>query len=135
MILYTSDINKNEFCSKKIGFSYLCIALICALFGAIYEVFSYGVYSFFMIYAFAFPLIGGSLYFFALDLFGKRVPGRLSLNLYNSGIATLTIGCILEGILEIYGTTNSLTSVYWFVGILFVLVGILFYIVELYFKK
>lgn len=50
-------------------------------------------------------------------------PGRIARNLYRSGIATLTIGCIMQGVLEIYGTTNKLICVYWIVGIVFVFVG------------
>ena len=38
----------------------LSFAVFCAFFGAVYEHFSFGVYSNFMIYAFAFPLAAGA---------------------------------------------------------------------------
>ena len=44
----------------RYSFIYLAAAIFCALFGAIYEFFSHGVFSFFMIYAFAIPLAAGA---------------------------------------------------------------------------
>lgn len=51
-----------EYAHKLIRYSliYLAAAVFCALFGAVYEIFSHGVFSFFMIYAFAFPLVFGA---------------------------------------------------------------------------
>lgn len=98
------------------GYVYLLIALFCVCFGAIYEHFSHQVYSFHMIYAFLFPLVGGSLVFFGISLWDRPMPVHLACNLYHSGIATLTVGSIFTGVLEIYGTTNRLTIVYWVVG-------------------
>ena len=64
-----------------------------------------------MIYAFAIPLILGVL-IHSLLLIMKKYPGQAATNLWNSGIAALSVGCILRGALEIYGTTNSLCAVY-----------------------
>ena len=41
--------------------AYLTASVFCALFGAVYELFSHGVYSYWMIYAFAFPLLLGAI--------------------------------------------------------------------------
>ncbi len=102
---------------RRWQFSYLLISLAVLLFGAVYEFFSHGVYSGFMLYAFAIPLTGGTLLCFVLDMSSARyMPGRLVCNLYNSGIAALTVGCIFKGVLEIYGTTNRLIVVYWIAG-------------------
>ena len=54
-------------------------------------------------------------------------PGRLAFNLYNSGIASLTVGCIIKGMLDIYGTTNGLMNVYFAVGAVFTVCGIALY--------
>lgn len=71
-----------------------------------------------MIYAFAFPLAGGTLPFLLISLSRpKRYPGAVAQNLYHSGVATLTVGSIIRGVLDIYGTTNSLTQLYWFIGV------------------
>lgn len=111
--MYTSDIDANVKKSTRTAFAYLLVSLFCALFGAIYEYFSHEVYSFYMIYAFAFPLVGGTLPFFILNLSRKaKYPNALSRNLYHSGIAAFTVGSIIRGVLDIYGTTNSLTSYY-----------------------
>lgn len=129
MILSTSVTNRSIL---KTAFTYLLISLFVALFGAIYEVFSYGVYSNFMIYAFAFPLVGGCLPFFLLGFWGynRKLPTSLSRNLYHSGIATLTVGSVIRGVLEIYGTTNALSDYYWIVGIILVTAGLINYLLS-----
>lgn len=103
----------------KTAFAYGLVSLFCALFGAVYEAFSHGVYSDYMLYAFAFPLAGGALPFMGKALFGRQFPGRLSGNLYHCGIAALTVGSVMRGVLEIYGTTNALVNVYWIAGAVF----------------
>lgn len=85
--------------------------LFLALFGAIYETFSHGVFSFYMIYAFAFPLVLGVTLYLVL-LFVRKYPNRVFLNLWNSAIAAFSVGSVFQGVLEIYGTTNSLSVVY-----------------------
>ena len=125
MILYTSDTDISKR-ALKTAFIYLIISLFCALFGAVYELFSHGVYSFYMIYAFAFPLVGGTLPFLAISLFRKHYPDAIARNIYHSGIATLTVGSIIQGVLDIYGTTNRLTGPYWIVGIIMLISGIVF---------
>lgn len=85
--------------------------LFLVLFGAIYETFSHGVFSFYMIYAFAFPLVLGVTLYLVL-LFVRKYPNRVFLNLWNSAIATFSVGSVFQGVLEIYGTTNSLSVVY-----------------------
>ncbi len=136
MILSISDTEKKCQETKKTGFIYLLIALFCILFGAIYESFSHGVYSGYMIYAFVFPLAGGTLPFYALSFSQRQFfPERLSLNLYHSGIAALTVGSIFQGVLEIYGTTNRLVRVYGMLGIFFVCAGLLSYFIMMYRSK
>ena len=123
--MYTSDTDISKR-ALKTAFIYLIISLFCALFGAVYEVFSHGVYSFYMIYAFAFPLVGGTFPFLAISLFRKHYPDAIARNIYHSGIATLTVGSIIQGVLDIYGTTNRLTGLYWIVGIIMLISGIVF---------
>ena len=95
---------------------YACAAAFCAFFGAVYEVFSHQVYSYFMIYAFALPLCLGTLPALLYALKGWQAPSRLARQLYHSGVAALTVGCIFEGVLRIYGSTNRLIWVYPVVG-------------------
>ncbi|MDO4547182.1 MAG: hypothetical protein Q4D04_03695, partial [Clostridia bacterium] len=103
--MHPSDNRSKRWRIAKCAFIYLLISIFCALFGAIYEHYSHDVYSYYMLYAFMFPLAGGTLPALAMALFSRRIPARPALNLYNSGIAALTIGSIFAGVLEIYGTT------------------------------
>ena len=130
--MFISDTEAQKRHIAKTGFAYLLVSLFCVLFGAIYEHFSHEVYSGYMIYAFVFPLAGGTLPFAALSLHGRiRSPGRVPLNLYNAGIAALTVGSIMEGVLEIYGTTNDLLVAYWFVGFGLAGIGLMLYVTGL----
>ena len=108
--------NKNRQAVRIAG-NYIATSLFCALFGAVYELFSHEVYSYSMIYAFAIPLAGGALPFLAVAM-GHigRFPGRISRSLYHAAITTFTIGSIMKGVLEIYGTTSALLPVYWIAG-------------------
>ena len=109
---------------------YLAVSAFCAVFGAVYEHFSHNVYSAYMVFAFAFPLVGGALPFLILRaLRVKRIaaPERL----YHSGIAALTVGSIINGILEIYGTTNALSVVYWYAGAALCFLGIALFVLRI----
>lgn len=94
-------------------------SVLLALFGAVYEVFSHGVYSYYMIYAFAIPLVMGVLPY-AILLLKDKNPNNRFLKLWNTAIATLSVGSIFAGVLAIYGTTNSLIIVYPVVGAILV---------------
>ena len=78
-----------------------------------------------MIYAFAFPLALGALPLFIMGLFGKKQPGKVSLNAWNSAIAALTVGSIFKGVLDIYGTTNRLIIVYPAAAGILMIVGLI----------
>lgn len=125
----TSAIRKE---ALKKALTYLWITIFCAFFGAVYEHFSHGVYSLYMLYAFAFPMVGGVLVWLGIGYSGKiPFPGAVSRNLWHAGIATCTVGSIYQGILEIYGTTSPYTNVYWIIGILLLSVGVFSYIIGL----
>lgn len=129
MTLFISDTEMQKRHIAKTSFIYLLVSLFCMLFATIYEHFSHEVYSSYMIYAFLFPLAGGMLPLAIMSVFKcRQLPGRLPLNLYNAGIAALTVGSLMEGVLEIYGTTNDLLRIYWFVGFGLAGIGILMYL-------
>lgn len=101
---------------------YLIAALAAAAAGAVYEIFSHGVYSFYMIYAFMVPLVGGALPSLIAAAAGKKRRSReaetsISAKLQLAAIATLTTGSFMKGALEIYGTTNRLTTAYTAAGL------------------
>ena len=59
-----------------------------------------------------------------------RVPGRISENIYNAGVGTLTVGSIVKGVLIIYGTTNVLSKIYFIVGIGMIVLGVMIYLLQ-----
>lgn len=122
--MFTSDTKKQS----KIALIYLLISIFCALFGAVYEHFSFGVYSYHMLYAFAYPLIGGALPSLIISLLDtKGSPWRISEWMYRCGIATLTVGSIIRGVLDIYGTASKLTQWYWYIGAAMIAAALLLY--------
>ena len=142
--MYTSDIKSCGHRFPLTALVYLLAAIFCAVFGAVYELFSHGVYSGFMVYAFAFPLALGTLPFLLLNLAlkGKNSRFLLSLyswrlpeNLYHCGILTCTVGSLMTGVLDIYGTTNRLTVFYWFAGAVLILAALLICTIGLLIKK
>lgn len=113
--MFTSDKYGSEKMYTAVIGGYLAATVFCALFGAVYECFSHEVYSYFMIYAFAFPLMLGVIPFFLIRRAGWPFPYRAAA-LIHAGAAALTVGSIVQGILAIYGTENQLTAVYWISG-------------------
>lgn len=116
--MYTSALDYNRKQLLRTARNYLFLTVLCASFGAVYEHFSFGVYSWFMLYAFAVPLLLGCLPFLLLGLrdSSAALPPPLSRKLWHAGTAALTTGCIFRGILEIYGTASELTKYYWLAG-------------------
>ena len=107
----------------------LLAAVFVAAFGAVYEMFSFGVYSYFMLYAFSAPLLLGALPYLLLALQGTPfLPARYGGKLWHAGIASLTVGALFQGVLEIYGTSSALTIVYWILGGLLLLSGVFLHI-------
>ena len=102
------------------SFIYLVISTAVALLGGIYEHFSFGVWSYFMVYAFMIPLAAGVLPFMIMHFRNKsadhscmdKVAGAPGKMLYHAAVATLTVASIVKGVLDIYGTTNRLLIVY-----------------------
>ena len=94
---------------------YLFLSVLIFVFSQIYEYFSHGVYSNYMLYAFLIPFLGLALPSFLLHSLKKSLPAN-SCFLWKCGIATLTVGSIYKGILEIYGTNGYFEFPYLFLG-------------------
>ena len=127
---------------------YFFVTVFTGSFAAVYERFGHGVYSEAMLYAYGIPLLLGTGLSYYLSVgarprklsYGRQAPGlsvfsreaqvRIGANLLNSGVASLTVGAIVYGILEIYGTTGRLTVVYFYAGLPLVLIGFLTVIVS-----
>ena len=101
---------------------YLYFSIFLIGFSIIYECFSHGVYSNYMIFAFLIPLVLG---YILLPIVLNRAHWA-SVFCYHASIMTLTIGSVVKGVLDIYGTTNSLVIVYFIVGIVLQVISIIF---------
>ena len=78
-----------------------------------------------MIYAFAIPLVGGTLPFLTLARLGiKKEICFTSRSLWHCGVATLTVGSIFTGVIEIFGTVSSFSAIYTIVGAALCIAGL-----------
>ena len=130
MILSASGIERSGKEIEKLVFTYLIVTLVCAGFGAVYEFFSHGVYSYYILYAIMNPFLGGTVYFYCILYFRSKIPGCIARRFQHFGILTLTVGCMVCGILEIYGTTNRLVIFYFIVGGMFLVIGNFMYLLQ-----
>ena len=136
--MYTSDTEK----SLKTGMIYLAVSLAIAAAAAVYGLFSHGVYSYWMTYAFMIPMLLGAVPHLANALRTeaskkeavmqaasgepKRQKEPYPLSTFSGDvqiavIASLTAGSLLKGALDIYGTTNRLLIAYPVIAVLTVI--------------
>ncbi len=101
-------------------------------FAAVYECFSHQVYSRATILAFLYPLLGGLIPATLLMLMKDELqPGEWARSLWGAGIASLTLGSLFHGVLEIYGTTSRLSGVYPVLGWTLLALGLFSWAVDL----
>ncbi|MYN69069.1 hypothetical protein GLP18_02310 [Streptococcus suis] len=112
-MLSTSVTNSTTRFSRTF-ISYLAMTAFLFIFSRIYESLSYGEVSVFMHYMFCATLVGGILLLGLLQV--KPNLSRITYNLWNSGIATITAGCLLRGIINLSGRSTTLDQPYWYVG-------------------
>ena len=143
--MYTSDTEK----SLKTGMIYLAVSLAIVAAAAVYGLFSHGVYSYWMTYAFMIPMLLGAVSHLANALrteaskkeavmqaasgepkepspLSKRQKEPSLLSTFSGDvqiavIAALTAGSLLKGALDIYGTTNRLLIAYPVIAVLTVI--------------
>jgi len=124
---------------NQIRIWYAGAVIMCVVFAFIYEQYSHGVYSGYMMLAFLFPLAGGILLEIIYRITKKYLSGkhiqcrksRLYTELISGGVIWLTLGSLYSGVLEIYGTTNRLTIVFWMAGTGLCIAGITVYLIKL----
>ncbi|BBD41731.1 hypothetical protein [Streptococcus anginosus] len=115
MTLSTSVTKASKKRFKKTAVVYALITVFFFIFSRIYEHFSFGETSVYMHYLFGVPLIGGVV----LLIFQKMIPNlsRLSLNLWNSAVATIATGVLFRGIVNLSGRSTTMDLPYWYVGV------------------
>ena len=117
---------------------YIGITAFIALFGIVYEQFSHNVHTFYMWFAWIWPLIFGFIPYLLLYVLKiQRAPGLLTESFYNFGVAMLTVRSIFKGVIIIYNTTSDvMVLVYTILAIVSLLLGVSLYIIGLsVFKK
>ena len=93
---------------------YLILSIFLFIFSRVYVSLSYGEVSIFMNTLSLVPLIGGGLLVGLLYL--QPALSRISFNLWNSGVAVLTAGFLLRGIINLSGRSTTLDWPYWLIG-------------------
>ena len=121
--MFTSERLSRQHLLNSHGLRLLFAAAFTAFFGAVYEHFSFGVWSFWMVYAFA-PFLLGAIWLLVLSKH-KALPGDLFLGLLEPGLVMLTLGSILAGVVEIYGTENRLLPVLPIAGGILILAAVI----------
>lgn len=126
-ILDTREKSK-KYNYKKTVIVYLAISVFAVVFNRVYAIFGHGVSSDAMTWMFLYPLIGGCVFYLLIGLLFpvvNRFSGyRTAYNSYNSGIAVLTVGSLLKGIMDIAGTSSSYLKVYTMAGYALIAVGL-----------
>ena len=119
----TSVTNPSKKRFKKTALIYTLLSIFFFAFSRIYESFSFGETSTYMHYLYAVPLVGGLLLLIIL----KIIPNlsRLSLNLWNSAVATLTSGVLFRGIVNLSGRSTTLDQPYIYTSLGFLTLAII----------
>lgn len=113
---HSSDSTKNDLKHQNLHIlcSYIIAAVFIAIFAMIYNHFGHGVESPFMNFAWVWPALGAACALvFLLRKKPLTEPGRVFLA---CGIATLTVGFLLEGVFAIAGTGSVFMPIFFFVG-------------------
>ena len=118
----TSVTNPSKKRFKKTALVYTLLSIFLFAFSRIYDSFSFGETSTYMHYLYAVPLVGGILLLILL----KIIPNlsRLSLNLWNSAVATLTAGVLFRGIVNLSGRSTTLDQPYIYTSIAFLVLAV-----------
>lgn len=103
-------------------------ALLTFIINNVYSIYSHGVSSPAMSSTWMLLLFFGTGFYLMMELvsakINKQIPGRLSLNLYNSGIAAFSVGMMIQGVLEIAGSGFDFLKYFNITGIVLMTAGI-----------
>ena len=123
----------------KSAIVYSFTALFAYIFDRVYALFSHGVSSGDMSSMWIFLLCFGTVFYMILALIyieTERKPNNFSCNVYNSGTVVYTVGMLIQGILEIAGTSSGFILYYRIAGISFIVIGFTLIVQDIiYYKK
>ena len=134
--MYISDTDtkkKNRDLNRPIVV-YMILSITAIIIDNVYALFGHGVRSAAMSWMFLYPLLGGTLVYLLIELLIPAVKNstgfRLFFNTYNSGIAILTVGSFLNGILEIAGADSPYTIIFNAVGWILTMAGLTIFVLK-----
>ena len=123
----------------KIILVYLAVSIFCIIVDKIYATFGHGVTSNAMTWMFLYPLIGGILFFLlrgnAINRISKHKGYRSFCNIFNSGIAILTVGSFLKGVMDIAGTSSKYVIFYYLSGVVCIICSLVLRMIQKYSKS
>lgn len=129
MFISGIKIKSNNNRIRKTIVVYLLLALVAVAVNLIYGFFGHGVRAAAMTGMFLYPLLGGALGYLLIDRYmafiTRFVVYRVGYNSFNSGLAALTVGSFLKGILEIAGTNSPYLIIFFFLGWVAVGIGLM----------
>ncbi len=135
--MFTSADKKYRLVSqaRRTVLAYLGAAGLCILFDKVYALYGHEVGSPSMTLMFLYPLLGGALPFLILWVSAPpstdRRGFRTAYNLYNSGIALLTVRSMLVGVFEIAGTSSDAMIFFLLCAVLFLAAGAAAFIMQI----
>ena len=104
------------------------MTVFCAIFSIVYEYFSHGVYSIFMMGLALFPLILGVLPKLLRRMAGLKPASPMNRTIRMWGIITLTVASCLTGVFAIYGTASAFTIYFWIMGAILMVISLATYL-------
>ncbi|MEA4832251.1 hypothetical protein SDC9_84025 [bioreactor metagenome] len=111
----------------KASLVHASLSVFCVIFNLIYSRFSHNVSSVYMTYMFSYTLAAAVYFLISAVLRAPRSP-RLSFNLFNSGIASITLWSMLFGIFEIAGTDSPYAVIFLWAGLAMILASAAVYL-------
>ena len=127
-------ISPDETSYRKPLISWMALTVFAAVFSFVYELMSHHVYSPFMVGLCLIPLGGGFLSVLVHRIRRIPLPDVRTQTLHCWSILTFTIGSMLTGVFDIYGTTSAFTKYYWILGMILLIGAVISYGIH-YLKK
>ncbi len=109
--------------------AYLIAFAFCSVFAIIYEAFAKGIISFWMLGMPLFPFVLGVVPALVYEKMNKPI-NDWGLQIWNCGVITLTVGSLLNGIFDIFGTYFDMFNYFLIIGSILLIAGAAVHIIK-----
>ncbi len=109
--------------------AYLIAFAFCSVFSIVYEIFAKGIISFWMLGMPLFPFFLGTVPALIFEKTNSSISDW-ALQFWNCGVITLTVGSLLNGIFDIFGTYFDMFGIFMISGTLLIISGAAVHIVK-----